>query len=105
MGQLDIRFDELDRARRAVDEVRAQFAGVDGDAHDAADSCGHRDLAGKVRDFSSGWDSRRRVIDSELEGLGLALGAIADTFEALDQRFADAIPRDSVRATVHGSKP
>ena len=63
------------------------------DALDIASVVGHERLAGKVNEFGNNWDTTRGRFRDHLEALAKTFDAIADTFEDLDGKLAEALRR------------
>lgn len=88
MPDLFVNFERLDESHRKVDDVLDGFAGITSSTHEAAQFVGHDGLAGRVREFSDGWDKKRGKLSRELQSLADAFEAISDTFLTLDERLA-----------------
>lgn len=91
----DLKLDTTELRNRSK-SLRATAALLDEariDALDIASVVGHDKLAGKVREFGNNWDTTRGRFRDHLEALAKTFDAIADTFEDLDGKLAEALRR------------
>lgn len=91
----DLKLDTTELRNRSK-SLRATAALLDEariDALDIASVVGHDKLAGKVREFGNNWDTTRGRFREHLEALAKTFDAIADTFEDLDGKLAEALRR------------
>ena len=91
----DLKLDTTELRNRSK-SLRATAALLDEariDALDIASVVGHERLAGKVNEFGNNWDTTRGRFRDHLEALAKTFDAIADTFEDLDGKLAEALRR------------
>lgn len=91
MADLDIDYNELDRARREIDRAASTFRRADRVSSDIAGLVGHGGLAGKVNEFADSWDITRDKLQESLEFIADSLQAVVDTFTELDMEQAKAL--------------
>ena len=91
MADLTIDYDELDRARREIDNAASTFRRADRVSNDIAGLVGHGGLAGKVNEFADSWDITRDKLQESLEFIADSLQAVVDTFTELDNEQAKAL--------------
>ncbi|MET0930912.1 MAG: hypothetical protein ABWX74_15435 [Aeromicrobium sp.] len=83
--------DRLLEVQSALKTVHTNFSDAEKLSEAWGDVVGHRGLADTLDDFSGNWDDTR---DNMLEGITAmadAAGAMAETFEDLDNQLAEAL--------------
>jgi hypothetical protein len=89
MVKLDL--GEIAATAGRADRVRRTFESSDDTSRQAADACGHDELAETVRRFASTWDDRRRGMAEALGTLAGVLGDIHDAFQQVDRDLGASI--------------
>ena len=93
MPNLKLDTTELRNRSKSLRATAALLDDAKIDALDIASVVGHDKLAGKVREFGNNWDTTRGRFRDHLEALAKTFDAIADTFEDLDGKLAEALRR------------
>ncbi len=93
MPNLKLDTTELRNRSKSLRATAALLDDAKIDALDIASVVGHDKLAGKVREFGNNWDTTRGRFREHLEALAKTFDAIADTFEDLDGKLAEALRR------------
>ncbi len=91
MANLNIDYDELNRARTDIDDVRSSFSRADRLSSDIAGLVGHGGLASKVNDFADSWDINRDKLNESLTFVSESLTAVVETFMELDAAQAKSL--------------
>jgi len=89
MVKLDL--GEIAATAGRAESVRRTFESSDDSSRQAADACGHDELAETVRRFASTWDDRRRGMAEALGTLAGVLGDIHDAFRQVDRDLGASI--------------
>ena len=93
MVNLSLDTTELRNRSKSLRATAALLDDAKIDALDIASVVGHERLAGKVNEFGNNWDTTRGRFRDHLEALAKTFDAIADTFEDLDGKLAEALRR------------
>ena len=93
MPDLQVDIGELRNRSKSLRATAAMLDGVKTQAGEIAAVAGHDRLAGKVNEFGNNWDVNRGRFRNHLEALAKTFDAIADTFEDLDGKLAEALRR------------
>jgi hypothetical protein len=78
-----------------LESVVSEFKNADDFSSDVADATGNDDLAGKVRDFASKWNDKRKEMTSSVEALQQQIKAISDGFTQVDDGLAKALEQSA----------
>lgn len=93
MSDLELTDHVLEQLKNDLLHVSIAFSGIERVSDDLAHAVGHDGLEGKVRDFSSKWDDRRKTIIESLDALWKAAGAIRNTFDEVDVKMGNALTK------------
>lgn len=74
-----------------AESIRSAFDASDDSSRQAADACGHAELADTVRRFASTWDDRRRGMSESLATLAGVLDDIHTAFTQVDRDLGASI--------------
>lgn len=94
MSDLILDTDELRTLYRDLLLTSITFEDFGSSVDAAADSVGNDELSERVRDFSRGWENRRKEIVASLDTLWKAAQSIASNFDELDQQMAGGLSSD-----------
>ncbi len=97
-GMVRLDLGDISATAARADGIRRTFDASDDSSRQAADACGHADLAHAIRRFASTWDDRRQGMSDSLETLAGVLTGIHDAFTQIDRHLGA-----SVSGSVAGS--
>lgn len=98
--------DALQDTFLALGSLKARFEGVEDDVDVYASSLGHRELAGVMEDFGSGWRYHRQKLVAALDTLEQAARDARTTYIQVDDDLARQLEASrarmaATRAAVH----
>jgi len=102
MADLVLDLERLRELKNDLEAVVKEFKNADDFSDDVADATGQDDLAGKVRDFASKWNDKRKKMLADVENLQAQIKAISDGFTKVDSGLAKALEDNGKTPAGHG---